>query len=602
MPAPPPARPAPCVRRARSRSYGPGRAVAVRLAAGLVTLAAVVFLGAAPALAATGPGDHPEEAPAYRPPVDAPVLDPFRAPEHPFGPGNRGLEYDTNPGDEVVAAAAGTVTFAGPVAGSRHVTVLHDDGVRTTYAFLASVLVAEGQRVEQGIAVGTAGERLHFSARVDDAYIDPALLFAAADAASVRLVPHDVALGTPEGAAAAAPGSPPASVFDAVLDRLGVDDGLAALGASAIDWLRAGADSALTAPARITEVVTTAMLSPFGQHVSQLVAAPGVAWLRSPVEEWWRRRTDCTPPEAVPPVMASRRVAVLVGGLGSSSDAAAITELDTTALGYDAADVVRFSYAGGVVPGTDGAPRDPGALGAIGSSEYQPEDTMGDLRVAGARLAEVLWDVAAAAPGVPIDVIAHSQGGVVARLAITEVVDGAGAAGVAVPVRTVVTLGTPHQGADLATLVSRVADRPGGTAMLEAVQALSGLEIDPGAPALAQLSESSDLMASLGAQPLPAGVEVVSVAARGDVVVPAPRSHLDGATNVVVAVAGLATDHDRLPGAPAAAREVALALAGLAPSCEGLLEALADHIGGAAIGAVEELIGLVPVIGPIGAP
>ena len=27
------------------------------------------------------------------PPVDAPVLDPFRAPAGPYGPGNRGIEY-----------------------------------------------------------------------------------------------------------------------------------------------------------------------------------------------------------------------------------------------------------------------------------------------------------------------------------------------------------------------------------------------------------------------------------------------------------------------------------------------------------------------------
>ena len=41
------------------------------------------------------------------PPVDAPVLDPFRLPAGPYGPGNRGIEYDTEPGEIVLAAAGG---------------------------------------------------------------------------------------------------------------------------------------------------------------------------------------------------------------------------------------------------------------------------------------------------------------------------------------------------------------------------------------------------------------------------------------------------------------------------------------------------------------
>ena len=37
------------------------------------------------------------------PPVSAPVIDPFRLPFGPYGPGNRGLEYATRPGQPAAA-------------------------------------------------------------------------------------------------------------------------------------------------------------------------------------------------------------------------------------------------------------------------------------------------------------------------------------------------------------------------------------------------------------------------------------------------------------------------------------------------------------------
>ena len=51
------------------------------------------------------------------------------------------------------------------------------------------------------------------------------------------------------------------------------------------------------------------------------------------------------------------------------------------------------------------------------TTDYLPDDTQQDLRVSGRRLADLVEQVAAAHPGVPIDLLAHSQGGLVARLA-----------------------------------------------------------------------------------------------------------------------------------------------------------------------------------------
>ena len=135
-----------------------------------------------------GSGAAPDDPWPYVWPVNAPVIDGFRAPANPYAPGNRGLEFRTVPGQSVVAAREGTVSFAAPVAGRRFVTIVHADGVRTSYGALHAIGVRRGQRVSTGEQIGTAGERLHVGARIGDAYVDPAILFGGAPGPP-RLVP-----------------------------------------------------------------------------------------------------------------------------------------------------------------------------------------------------------------------------------------------------------------------------------------------------------------------------------------------------------------------------------------------------------------------------
>ena len=127
---------------------------------------------------------------AYAPPTDAPVVDPFRPPPGPYAAGNRGIEYRTEPGSPVRAAGAGVVSFAGPVGGSRYVTVTHPDGIRTSYSYLARISVDRGVAVALGQPVGVAGARLHVGARRGDTYIDPASLWSRGPP-RVVLVPLD---------------------------------------------------------------------------------------------------------------------------------------------------------------------------------------------------------------------------------------------------------------------------------------------------------------------------------------------------------------------------------------------------------------------------
>lgn len=110
----------------------------------------------------------------YRPPLQAPVIDPFRPPATPWGPGNRGLEYRTVPGQPVRSIGAGQVVFAGQVGGRLAVTVLHPDGRRSSYSDLASIDVEVGNVVPRGSSVGRAGSTFHLGLREGDRYIDPA--------------------------------------------------------------------------------------------------------------------------------------------------------------------------------------------------------------------------------------------------------------------------------------------------------------------------------------------------------------------------------------------------------------------------------------------
>jgi hypothetical protein len=144
----------------------------------------------------------------YQPPVDAPIVDHFRPPACLWCAGNRGIDYAVASGTAVRASAAGTVTFAGAIGAERFVTVLHGDGLRTTYAFLATIAVHVGQPVARGAVVGTAGVALHFGVRRGTVYLDPELLLGGGRLVA-RLVP--ISGARPRGAAGAPARAPPLS-------------------------------------------------------------------------------------------------------------------------------------------------------------------------------------------------------------------------------------------------------------------------------------------------------------------------------------------------------------------------------------------------------
>ncbi len=526
----------------------------------LLVLCCAALCSAAVPAAATAP-----DPPAYVAPVDAPVLDPFRPPSSPYGPGNRGLQYDTPAGADVHAAADGRVVFAGSVAGSLHVTVLHPDGVRTSYSFLASIAVVTGQHVRQGDRLGRTAGPLHLGARRGDAYFDPASLF---EAGPPRV--HLVAFDEPPGDGTGGERSAIGQLIGGLGGVLGSAGGaVGSVGA----WLREGG----------VQLVRTM------DHYARRFTFPA-SMLDTSFTMWraWQRARSaadrpCSGADVRPRPPTERRVAVLVAGLGSHSRASTVDHIDTTALGYDAPDVLRFSYAGGLVPDpSDG-------FGGIADRAYGAEETQADLRVTGARLADVIEEVAAASPSVPIDVYAHSQGGLVARVALVELERRHGTAWLR-RVGLVATLGTPHGGADLATAAHAVGSTATGDRALGVFGDLTGAELDPHSPSVGQLGETSDLVLELADHPVPAGVPAISLAARGDVIVPVPRSAAPGMEEVVLPLVGRAA-HSDLPGSPLATRELALALAGRPPGCQSFGDALLDQGVGEGISLVEDLAG-----------
>ena len=114
-------------------------------------------------------------------PVVGPVTRGFDPPDSPFGSGHRGIDIAAAVGTPVHAAAAGTVSFAGPVGGRLFVTVDHAAGLESTYSFLSSISVRRGDVVSQGQAIARSGTGhagdvvpdLHFGVKLADVYVDP---------------------------------------------------------------------------------------------------------------------------------------------------------------------------------------------------------------------------------------------------------------------------------------------------------------------------------------------------------------------------------------------------------------------------------------------
>ena len=376
----------------------------------------------------------------WRRPVDGGVVRAFVEPASEYAPGHRGVDLAALSGTPVRAAGAGTVTFAGDVAGALHVVVAHRNGLRTSYSFLADVAVRSGDVVTTATVVGHTGGTdadsghdvgvVHFGLRVGERYVDPMALFRHRDVRDlVRLVPADGPLTDSwahvrlDEVATLPLGWEPTRRSDDRDD--GCSSGVPIVGGAidavcdGVDWTARRARDALdtglevlASAGRHGRALVAAFRGPLldvldqmgsltARLRTQLLNTPAGKTLRDLVEigdrflDWTHAECSGDAPTA-DGTGGSGHLLLAVGGIESSSSGAdqRSFRLDADALGYHHDEVHWFSYA------ADGG-------------TYSPSDTHGDLRVAAARMAEQFRALHVREPGREVDLIAHSQGGVV---------------------------------------------------------------------------------------------------------------------------------------------------------------------------------------------
>jgi lipoprotein NlpD len=96
-------------------------------------------------------------------------------------PRSKGIDIDGKPGDPILAAASGRVTYIGtgiPGLG-KLVVIKHDNGFITVYAHNREIVVKEQQAVTRGQKIAELGSsdadrpKLHFQIRKGSAAVDP---------------------------------------------------------------------------------------------------------------------------------------------------------------------------------------------------------------------------------------------------------------------------------------------------------------------------------------------------------------------------------------------------------------------------------------------
>jgi len=484
----------------------------------------------------------------YRHPVTGPVVDGFRPPSRRWLAGNRGFEYATRPGEAVTASAGGEVIFAGQVAGSLHVTVLHADGLRTSYSFVASIEVFEGQVVTAGAVLARADRRVHFGVRdPQGVYLDPGALVGRQPALAARLTPHvDRSV---DAAARAARRREERSFLERLLET--ASPVVEWVGEVALTHTELREEAFLWMVRAPIEVATATVL--FADDLRLAIMGPA----------------DCTPSGVDAELPSGERVAIVVPGVDSASYGGAIADLDTGALGLSPADVVRFSYAGGRAPaaGLDGPVvwDDPLLVTTHdGSATHRPAADSARL------LAMLVADVHRLRPEATIEVYAHSLGGLVAVDALSHL-DAIGS----VPDARLVTMGTPHRGAMLA----RAAHLAGARPVMDVIGDRVGSPV-LGEPVIEDLAAGGrvQVLAPVSVPvPFPVSVPVLSVAASGDFMVPAVRSIVAYGRSVIIDLPDVRA-HSRVVGDPATTREMQLFLGGQPAGCRPRVERVANVV------------------------
>ncbi len=494
---------------------------------------------------------HAEAVAAWVRPVPGVIERPFDAPRSRFGAGHLGADLAVPSGTSVRAAGPGIVSFAGSVAGPLHVVVAHAGDLRTSYSFLATISVRRGQWVEAGDIVGTTGSGeghkgsgLHFALRTGSTYIDPMALFRPVDlVAVVRLVPT----------------SDPPRPAPSLNERRSLVAGL----------VHEIADAGRAVGAAGAVVGRTAKRVLANEFPLTAAALRGTA-------AWLSQHCDKAAPPANGEGGSGHRVMVVAGIESSLNGAKSSLGLDTSELGYLSDEVTNFSYA-------------------KNGGDYAAADTLGPLLLAAQRLAVQLREMQRVEPGREVDLIAHSQGGVVVEAFLTLIYEPGDRS--YPPMGTVITLSSPLHGAPPASAVAEVRQSEVGAAVLGVLEKSPVGSVAPplSSPVVRDLARGSDLMKRLAAAELPHNVQLTTLGAVTDVMVPGNAAKRSGAQNVTV-LPRSPNAHTGILSDPAAMRNVRAALEGKPLPCQSLGDKVFGEVGPAVISGIEDGAGHVAAV------
>jgi hypothetical protein len=527
-----------------------------------LTALAVVVIGAALSSALPAARAGAEEQTPWSRPVGGAVVRAFLEPAARYAAGHRGVDFAAASGTPVKAANTGRVTFAGSIDGTLHVVVEHDGGIRTSYSYLLEIDVEVGQRVARGQVVGVAGGHgeghapgvLHFGARIGDRYLDPMLLFTPSDLTKlVHLVPSEVPTASDEamlrreaqaevdkllhGGDDCAGGIP---LVEQVCDAAettadaaewvaegAVDLGLAALRAAgkAAAAIADRIEKTVRGVARVIESAAKGIAGAAAAAAEILASAAGAVFdaVVDAGKYLIEHLTTCPQPDSVAHPKGSGNAVLAVGGLMSSREERRRSDGTTKLtpsfdfrpkrLGYETSDVTYFSYA-------------------ADSPTYAEADTFGDLHDKARLLAKQIKEWAAQNPGRALDLIGHSQGGVVIDLFLMEIYPGHERE--YPEIENVVTYASPHEGTPIANLAEVIDEKY----PVKIVAGWVGVDNVPlGTPALDQISEDSSTISWLWERGgIPSDIRYLSLVGSEDWEVPSSSADVPGGEKLVLPV------------------------------------------------------------------
>lgn len=122
------------------------------------------------------------------PPTDGPIVSKYGPRLHPilgYSRMHTGIDIDGDSGDPIVAAAGGTVIYAGYRGGYGNTVIIdHGGGMATLYAHQSQLATSKGAVVAVADLIGyvgstglSTGPHLHFEVRINGAHTDPAPFF-----------------------------------------------------------------------------------------------------------------------------------------------------------------------------------------------------------------------------------------------------------------------------------------------------------------------------------------------------------------------------------------------------------------------------------------